>query len=74
MPTMDGKANVLFAYLDHRIERREEPEPQTLTGPATAPGGDIAALALSYSANKMFHIMAFAGPFANAASCLRCRG
>jgi hypothetical protein len=62
LPRLDGKGRVLFTYFAgvlSEIKQRVSLEP---AGPAGAPGGDLAAFALSRSIGDLFKLRASAGP------------
>jgi hypothetical protein len=62
LPLLDGKGRVLFTYLGGVLNETKQRVSLEPAGPAGAPGGDLAAFALSRNIGDLFKLRASAGP------------
>jgi hypothetical protein len=62
MPGMNGKANIVYRFANGALRETTRPIPLVPTGPDEAPGGDLAALALTKRVDELFLLRAFAAP------------
>jgi len=62
MPGMNGKANIVYRFANGALRETTRPIPLVPTGPDEAPGGDLAALALTKRVDELFLRRAFAAP------------